>query len=81
MAVEFWDNVERQQVDNFLRESMARKFVIKGVGDKRQITKVLKNGRNWKKTVRSKDQIWSCKGSFMCSHLNCPYTLQFWHNK
>lgn len=51
MAVEFWDKVEREQVDNFLRESMARKFVIKGVGDKKQITKVLKNGRNWKKKL------------------------------
>lgn len=50
MAVEFWDKVEREQVDNFLRESMARKFVVKGVGDKKQITKVLKNGQNWKKT-------------------------------
>ena len=49
MAVKFWDKVEREQVDNFLRESMARKFVLKGVGDKKQITKVLKNGRNWKK--------------------------------
>ena len=53
MAVEFWDKVEREQVDNFLRESMARKFVIKGVGDKKQITKVLKNGRNWKKKCPS----------------------------
>ena len=49
MAVKFWDKVECEQVDNFLRESMARKFVLKGVGDKKQITKVLKNGRNWKK--------------------------------
>ena len=53
MAVEFWDKVEREQVDNFLRESMARDFVIKGVGDNKQITKVLKNGRNWKKNCPS----------------------------
>ena len=51
MAVEFWDKVKREQVDNFLRESMATKFVIKGVGNKKQITKVLKNDQNWKKKL------------------------------
>ena len=83
IAVEYWDNVDREQVEK-LPEGIngVKVFVVKNV-DKKKTVETLKDGRRWKKNCptrwqgHSKVRYSDCKGSYLCENRKCPYRLEF----
>ena len=83
VAVEYWDDVEREQVDK-LPEGIdgVRVFVIKNLDGKKTI-EALKDGRRWKKNCPTrwqghpKTRYADCRGSYLCENQKCLFRLEF----
>ena len=83
VAVEYWDDVHREQVDK-LPEGIngVRVFVIKNLDGKKAI-EALKDGRRWKKNCPTrwqghpKTRYADCRGSYLCENQKCPFRLEF----
>lgn len=83
LAATFWDEVKHEKVDKLPERSQG---VIKGVGDKKRITKVLKDCWYWKKIVQPSGK--AIQGPDMpitrnpsCVPIWTAIQIAVWHNK
>ena len=78
VAVEYWDDVDREQVDKLPKGiNGVRVFVIKNLDGKKTI-EALKDGRRWKKKTvprAGKARYADCRGSYLCENQKCPFRL------